>query len=131
MKNYDVTRRGNTGFYDLFDSFLTPSKTSFKVDVKENDNEYIIEAELPGFKKEDVSASLHNHYLEIVATKNEETKQEGEYVHQERSTTTLKRKFYLENAVNEKIDAQLNDGILKMVVPKEKVNPDQHKIEIK
>ena len=131
MKNNEISKRGNNGFYDLVDSFFAHDKASFKVDIKENENEYIVEAELPGFKKEDVSASLHNHYLEIAATKNEEVNQEGDYVYKERATTTLKRKFYLEDAINEKVDAKLNDGILKIEIPKDKNIEDKRKIEIK
>lgn len=129
MRRYELSKLFNRdGYYDL-DSFF--SKDTFALDVKDEDDKYIVEAELPGFNKEDVSASLVNHWLEIVATKNKEINENDKYLYQERSTTTLKRKIYLNDAINEKINAELVDGILKMTIPKQTTNIEQNKIEIK
>lgn len=129
MKRYELSKLFNhDGYFDLDDFF---SKNTFALDVKDENDKYIVEAELPGFSKEDISASLVNHWLEIVATKNKTINENDKYLYQERSTTTLKRKIYLNDAINEKIDAELVDGILKMTIPKQENNDSQNKIEIK
>jgi HSP20 family protein len=114
---------------DRFDDMFSSDLSQFKVDIKDKEDEYEVEAELPGFNKEDISASLKDHYLEIVATKNVNNDSNDNYLYQERSTTTVKRTFYLADAINEKVSAKLDNGILKLVIPKRKVATEHH-IEI-
>lgn len=105
---------------------------SFKVDIIEKDDAYVVLAELPGYKKEDVSASLVDHWLEIAATRNEEEVDEDyKYLRKERSTETLVRRMYLDYAVNEKVNAKLEDGILKIDIPMQSGSKVSSKIEIK
>ncbi len=93
-----------------------------KTDVKEADGVYEVDMELPGYKKEDVSAKLEKGYLTITASKNAEndTKDDdGKYIRRERYSGQCSRTFYVgENVRQEDIHAKFEDGILKLTVPK-------------
>lgn len=129
MKRYGLRRLfHNDDFYDL-DTLL--SKDTFAVDIKDEEDKYIVEAELAGYSKEDISASLQDNWLEIIASKSKEINENDKYIYQERSTTTLKRKFYLNDVVDNEIDAKLENGILKIVLKKQKKETSGSKIEIK
>ena len=115
------------------DFFNTPSdrKYMMSTDVKENDDTYELDIELPGYKKEDVHAELNNGYLTISASKNEnrdEKDEKGNYIRRERYSGSCSRSFYVgENVKQEDIHAKFEDGVLKLVVPKE----DKKKVEEK
>ena len=93
-----------------------------KTDVKEADGVYEVDMELPGYKKEDVSARLDKGYLTITAVKNEENNENGgngKYIRRERYCGQCYRTFYVgENVRQEDIHAKFEDGILKLTVPK-------------
>lgn len=93
-----------------------------KTDVKETDGVYELSIELPGFKKEDVSAKLDNGYLTINASRNEEKeekKEQDKYIRRERYTGQCTRSFYVgEGVKQEDIQAKFEDGILRLKVPK-------------
>ena len=128
---------------NLFDDFMTnPWRMDFfstptsgqqlmSTDVKEQDGTYELDIELPGYKKEDVHAELNNGYLTISASKNEnkdEKDEKGNYIRRERYSGSCSRSFYVgEQVKQEEIRAKFEDGILKLIVPKE----DKKKIEEK
>ena len=93
-----------------------------KTDVKENENGYEVEMDLPGFKKENISAKLENGYLTISAAKSADQgsqNQEGKYIRRERYTGQCSRTFYVgKEMTQEDIHAKFEDGILKLTVPK-------------
>ena len=93
-----------------------------KTDVKEADGVYEVDMELPGYKKEDVSARLDKGYLTITAVNNEENNENGgngKYIRRERYCGQCSRTFYVgENVHQEDIHAKFEDGILKLTVPK-------------
>jgi HSP20 family protein len=92
---------------------------SFKVDLKETDANYLVEADLPGIKKEAISIDYDNNYLTVRAKRDEsiEDKQEN-YVRRERHYGELRRSFYIDNVDESKITAAFNDGVLKITLPK-------------
>ena len=100
-----------------------------KTDVKETDQGYEIDIDLPGFKKEDVKAQLKNGYLTIQATQdaNQDQKDnDGKYIRRERFSGSVSRSFYVGEKVKEEdIHAKFEDGILKLTLPK----VDNHKAE--
>lgn len=92
-----------------------------RTDVKENDDSYEVEIDLPGFKKEDIKAELKEGYLTISAAKNvnKEEKQKGKYIRQERFTGNVSRSFYVgKNLTQEDIHAKYANGILTLDIPK-------------
>ena len=100
-----------------------------KTDVKETETGYEMAVNLPGFKKEDVKISLNNGYLNIVATTNNEVKdndKKGHMIRHERYTGSCQRSFYVGNDVEEKnIKAKFENGVLLIELPK----GDQKKID--
>ena len=100
-----------------------------KTDVKETNAGYQIDMDIPGYKKDEVSAKLENGYLTITASKNTENDkkdEEGHYIRKERFSGTCTRSFYIgENIKQEDIKASFHDGILTLNVPKE----DPKKVE--
>ena len=95
-----------------------------KTDIKEQDNGYELVIDLPGFKKDEVSASLENGYLTISAAKGldeeDKDKKSGKYIRKERYAGALSRTFYLgEEIREEEIKAKFENGILSVSIPKE------------
>lgn len=91
-----------------------------KTDVKETEAEYELSIELPGVKKENVSAELKNGYLKVTATtKRESEDKDGNYLRKERFEGTSTRSFYVgEKVTEEDIHAKFDNGVLEITVPK-------------
>ena len=93
-----------------------------KTDVRETNDAYELDIDLPGFKKENITAELKDGYLTITANKGldkDEKDKEGKYIRQERYSGTCARTFYVGDGVTqEDIHAKFEDGILKLSVPK-------------
>jgi len=105
---------------------------TFKVDVKETDEAYTIEAELPGIKKEEIRLALNDDRLTICVQRNEDvSKDTDNYIHRERRRSSMQRAIYLADAHYEGIEAKLNEGILQIVVPKQAKPSSAREIEIK
>ena len=94
-----------------------------KTDVKETESGYEVAIDLPGFKKDEVSASLENGYLTISAAKGldkDEQDKKGKYIRKERYAGSMSRSFYVGEGVDQNdIHAKFEDGILRLSVPKE------------
>ena len=109
------------------------AKNLMKTDVKETENGYELDIDLPGFKKEEVQASLENGYLTISASKGldkDEKDKKGRYIRRERYSGAMSRSFYVREGVEQKdIHAKFENGILKLTVPKtnaQKVEESKH-----
>ena len=119
---------GDSFFDDLFeDEFFKPVnyQKMMKADIQEQGNNYIIDMDLPGFKKEDIRISLENGYLTVGALKNEskeEKNEEKNYIHRERYTGKCSRSFYVGDSIKEEdIKAKYTDCILQIIVTKSNV----------
>lgn len=139
------TERGLTPFaqwspfsdLDLFDVFgrsMRPGRTlqdvvggrgapagfAPAVDVAENDDEYVISAEVPGAKQEDITVELHDGVLTLRGEKKREHQEEKDHVrYVERSYGSFSRSFSLPaNADGDKLTASFSDGVLRLRVPK-------------
>ncbi len=103
------------------------SAAMMKTDITENDAEYELTMDLPGFSKEDVQAKLEDGYLSITAsTSQNDDKQDanGNYIRRERYSGTCSRSFYVgENVTQEDIKAKFENGTLKLIVPKKEEVP--------
>lgn len=128
-RNRGLTNRPQEFFNidSLFDDFFSDSfvpaffggDSQIKVDIKEKDNEYLIEADLPGVKKEEINVDLDNNRLTISVVKNEEINEEKEnYIRRERRSGSYCRSFNVENVIEEQISAKFENGVLSLVLPK-------------
>ena len=108
-----------------------------KTDVIEKDNSYQLEAELPGFNKEDINIDLKDDVLTISASHNEnkdEKDENGKYIRRERRTSSYQRSFRVDGLKAEDIIAQYRNGILTVNIPKKEEIPAHEepiKIEVK
>ena len=117
---------------DFFDNFFEPTTNQMKCDVYEEDGNYNILIDIPGFDKENIKVECENGYLTISAQKNEEENDEGKnYIRRERRSGSFSRSFYVGDIDSEKIDAEFKKGTLKVVVPKLKEETSKKQIEIK
>lgn len=130
---------GFEDFHNMLDDFFSDNwlsgrnllKDSFKIDIKETEKEYLIEAELPGVKKEEVDLSVEDENLSISVNRNEEINEEGtNYLHRERRTSSMSRRIHLANAKADAINAKLEEGILTITIPKDEEASAVRKIEI-
>lgn len=103
-------------------------------DVREHEDHYQVEVDLPGFKKENIQLELKDGYLTITAAKglDQDTKNtQGKIVRQERYAGTLQRSFYVgEQITPEEIKAKFEDGVLTLEVPKKDQKALPHKTTI-
>ncbi len=119
-------------FDDLFEAPLVKAVDIMKSDIYEHNNHYVIEIDIPGFKKEDISIDYDKGYLTITAKKEEKIDEHKNYIRKERFYGQYKRSFYIGDVDESKIDAKFEDGILKVIFPKEQLeSPDKKKITIK
>ena len=122
------------GFFD--DPFFNESrhKEIMKTDIKEGENEYTLEIEMPGIKKENVKIELSKGYITISAENdNEVEEKEKNYIRKERHYGSFTRSFYVGDKVEmNDIKASMDNGILSITVPKEEPEePEKKYIEIK
>ncbi|SHN56863.1 Molecular chaperone IbpA, HSP20 family [Butyrivibrio hungatei DSM 14810] len=108
-----------------------------KTDVIEKDNCYQLEAELPGFNKEDIKIDLKNDVLTISASHSEnkdEKDNNGKYIRRERRSSSYQRSFRVDGLKPEDIIAQYRNGILTVSLPKKEAIPEKEeaaRIEVK
>ena len=102
-----------------------------KTDVRETDDSYEVDMDLPGFKKDEVKVQLADGYLTIEAAKgldkDEKDKKSGKYIRRERYAGSMSRSFYVgEGVTQEDIHAKYEHGVLKLSIPKKE---EQKKVE--
>ena len=128
--------------FDLFDDFFRDDffnkkqNNLMKTDIKEVNDKYIIEMDLPGYEKENINISLKDGYLTVSAKaeKTDEEKEEEKFVRRERFYGECSRSFYVgDNVTEEDIDAEFKNGILKVDIPKKEERKEEETkyIEIK
>ena len=107
-----------------------------KTDVKEKDNTYEVDIDLPGFKKDEIQIQLENGYITVRAAKGldkDEKDKDGKYIRRERYAGNVSRSFYVGDKVQkEDIHPKFENGILSFTVPKEQntVEENSHYIAI-
>lgn len=104
-------------------------RNMMKTDVKEKDNCYELEMDLPGFTKDEIKVSLEDGYLTISAAKgldeDEQEKKSGKYIRRERYAGACERTFYVgEDVAQEDIKGEFKHGILKLTIPKKEAKPE-------
>jgi HSP20 family protein len=120
-------------FRSFFDMSDMMGPAGFRVDVREDEKAYELEAELPGVPKDKLSVSIDDGTLTISADLNEEKKEEkGSYLYSERRSGHVERCFNLEGIDEENIKADYRNGVLMLTLPKEQPAPKKEakKIDI-
>ena len=134
------TNRGQQSLSNFVDDFFGDdffrirnlSQDTFKVDVKEMDDAFIIEADMPGIKKEEIQLDYQDGLMSISINHDEEKDEQKEtYVHRERKHCAMTRNLNLGDLDFEKIEASLKDGILTIKAPKSEITEHKKRIEIK
>ena len=136
---------------NLFDDFAFPrefhnidrklygrhANREMRTDMKDHEDHYEMEIDLPGFKKDQINIELHDGNLTITASKGldkDEKDDNGKYVRQERYAGVMQRSFYVgEDITSDEIKAKFEDGVLRLDVPKKeevKKLPEKHTIMI-
>jgi len=121
-------------FFEDWDLDLPTETVNFpKIDIWEDEEKYVVEAELPGFDKKDIEVNITDDILTIKATrKKEEEKKDKNYYYAERSYGEFVRSVRLPSEVDKKsIKAKYNNGVLELTLPKTKEAKEKTtKIEI-
>ena len=141
-KNNDLARTA-TGFEDFYnmlddffsDGFMSPGRSlvrdTFKIDIQDKDGEYLIEAELPGIKKDEIDLNIEDDNLCITVNRTEEVNKDGKnYIHRERRASSMSRRVRLANAKLDEIKAKLEEGVLTVTIPKDEKANTSRKIDI-
>lgn len=120
---FDLLRQFDRGLSEWDDNAMG----AYPVDIREDENALHVEAELPGFTKDQIDVSVENGVLTITAQRNDEAKKEkkGEMHLHERRFARVSRSFSLPNTVDTgKVDAKLDNGVLHLTLTKrEEVKP--------
>ena len=143
-RNNNLARTGTgigfENFYNMLDDFFShglmpPGRSllrdTFKIDIEDKDDEYIIEAEVPGITKDEIDLSINDDNLCISVNRSEETNNDGKtYIHRERRVTSMSRRVRLAEAKLDEIKAKLEDGVLTVTIPKDIRGNISRKIDI-
>ena len=125
--------------YNMFDNFFgdrwvqnrNVGNEVFKIDVKENDEDYSVEAELPGVKKNEINLNVDDKMLYISVNREEKAEEEkGNYIHRERRSSSMSRGIRLAGANLGDVKAKLDDGVLAITVPKQNKANESRRIDI-
>ena len=112
-----------------------PVTTAFRTDVEDTGDAFKLEAELPGFDKEDIQLDLDNDTLTITAEHSSDKKEEDKkrnFVKRERFYGSFTRSFDVTGIDVDRIDAAYNNGVLTLTLPKKQENiPVSRRLEIK
>ena len=96
-----------------------------KTDVQENETDYELEIDLPGFKKDQINVKLEDGYMTISAAKGHDVDKKdkhGKLIRQERYSGAMQRSFYVGESVKvEDVKAKFEDGVLKLTIPKKEL----------
>lgn len=130
---------------NLFDSFMEDfafpdidktlygkhARNLMKTDVKENDSDYEVDIDLPGFKKDEINMQLKKGYLTISAAKGldkDQKDEKGNYVRRERYAGSMSRSYYVgEHVTAEDVHPKYENGILSFHIPKKEAKALEEK----
>lgn len=143
MFNLVPFQRRNRGLVDLddfFDDFFNnfgrfgltnTGINTFRTDIKETENEYIVLAELPGVNKENINIEVDENYMTITAVNDEIIEEEkNNYIRKERRSGRFQRSFNISDVKADEIRAKYENGILEIVLPKAEKGKKSRRIDI-
>ena len=140
-RNKGLTQRPQSVFDidSMFDSFFNDSftpawfggDTQMRVDIKDNDKEYIVEADMPGIKKEEINVELNDDRLTIAVEEMKKSTKRKKITSEKKESGSFCRSFYVENVKDDQISAKFENGVLSVVLPKKEAGiSKKNKIEI-
>lgn len=133
MRN-SLVRRPTSLLDEFFnDEFFLPTLSrSNALDVYQENDNYIVEVDLPGFTKEDINIAYNNDLLTIRAQHSEETGDDNKkYVYRSRSRSLFTRQIRFTNIDSEAIEAKYDNGVLKVTLPCKQNTVNSKQIEVK
>ena len=136
MKNYLAEKHNNDLFNEVFGDFFKPvfygdSAVYMATDVKEKENSYELEIEMPGYNKEDISVDFEKGYLTVSAKKDEKQEEGKKYISRERHSV-CRRSYYVGEIDENGISAKYENGVLSVELPKRvEEKPATKSIEVK
>ena len=131
--------RRESSLFDMLDNFernffgsSSNTASSFRTDIRDAGDKFILEAELPGFKKEDIQLDLKDGILTISAQHSDENEEKGSsYIRRERRYGSFSRSFDVSGIQEDHITAAYNNGVLELTLPKaQPVVPAARQIDI-
>ena len=133
--------RRDSSLFDMLDNFernffgsSNSTVSSFRTDIRDEGDKFVLEAELPGFKKEDIKLDLKDGILTVSAQHSEsreEKDKKGSYIRRERRYGSFARRFDVSGIQEDAITAAYNNGVLELTLPKaQPVIPAARQIEI-
>lgn len=122
-------------FANPFDSFFaTNSLAEFKTDITDEGDHYLLEADLPGFDKKDITLDINGDMLTIHAERHsrlEEKDKKDKVIRMERSYGSYSRQYDISAIKSDEIRAQYDNGVLKLTLPKREISaPESRHLEI-
>ncbi|MBQ6633826.1 MAG: Hsp20/alpha crystallin family protein [Ruminococcus sp.] len=130
-RSYDLFN----AFHDFEDDFFKSQQLrSFKTDIRDDGDKFVLEAELPGFDKQDIKLDITGDTLTLSAEHKTETedKNKDNYIRRERTFGSYQRSFDLTGIDTDKIAAEYKNGILELTLPKlAETKPETRRLEIK
>ena len=118
-------------FGDLFQPIMKSSSTMMRTDIIENEDSYEFKVDLPGVNKENITLNLEDGYLTISYKEEKTVEDTSKYLRKERYFGSQERSFYVGDIDLDRIEAKFENGILEVILPKEKEEKTVKSIEIK
>ena len=129
--------RHENNLFDMFDNFErsffgSSSPSTFRTDIRDEGDKFVLEAELPGLKKEDIKLDLKDGILTISAQHSQESEEKkNSYIRRERRYGSFSRSFDVSGIQEDHITAAYNNGVLELTLPKaQPVVPAARQIDI-
>ena len=119
-------------FFDSFlDDFEEPRfKKMMRCDILEEDNNYKLVVDIPGYKKEDINVECENGIIKISCEKKEELEEDKKYIRKERRFEKCERSFNFGDIKEDEIEAKYDNGTLTLTIPKKEKIDNKKNIEI-
>ncbi len=131
MKHELQTRQNDYDLFDVFDDFFKPmffeETKELRTDIRETEDSYELDLELPGYGKDEIKVSLENGYLTVSAAKQKKEEGSGKYLRREIREQTSRSYYVGSDVTREQIKAKYFNGILSLNVPKKDLEKKEEK----
>jgi HSP20 family molecular chaperone IbpA len=122
----DLFELDNPFFFNFVNAFEKDSRL-LRSDIIENEKDYEIIIDVPGYKKSDIKISLDNKNLTVSLENKKELSENSKVLHSERFYGTITRSYYVGNITQKDIKATIDNGLLVITLPKESYRKEEEK----